>query len=308
MPAASRRDRQMSDSSSKPNASEMTAGLEAEGGEDAFKQEVENGMATSKQGTVSSENPPKQNAGSAKKTPKWGSAATEQAAAPVHNTNRWDTKTLVTMALFATVGVLLSYIEIPLFPPAPYLKFDPSFITAMVGAFLYGPVAGIIIGILQNVVHGLFSTGGGMFGALMNCAIAVAYVWPASLIYKRRKVLSRAVVGLVLGIVCGTLVAILMNMWITPLYTAGATTQMVIAMIVPVLIPFNLIKLAIDSVLTMLVYKPVSNMLKPAKERRGKGDASTIAAKDDTSVIAPKDDASVTVPTDDSTAPGPDEK
>lgn len=193
--------------------------------------------------------------------------------APSGNTNRWDTRTLVTMALFAALGVLLSYIEIPLFPPAPYLKFDPSFITAMVGAFLYGPLAGIVIGVIQNVVHGLFSTGGGFFGALMNCVIVVAYVWPAAIIYQRRKTMGRAIVGLVVGIVCGTAAAVLMNLWVTPLYTAGATTQLVIAMIVPILIPFNLIKLGIDSILAVLVYKPISNMVKPAKERRKQADA-----------------------------------
>jgi riboflavin transporter FmnP len=197
-------------------------------------------------------------------------------AATVRNTNRWDTKTLVTMALFSAVGVLLSYLEIPVFAPAPYLKFDPSFITAIVGGFLFGPTAGIVIGLVQNIVHGIFSTGGGFFGALMNCAIVIAYVWPASMIYKHRKTFGGALVGLVVGIVCGVVMALLMNIWVTPLYTSGVTTQVVIGMIVPVLLPFNLIKLGIDSVLTLLVYKPISNMVKPTKEHRSKKDVSHV--------------------------------
>jgi len=201
-------------------------------------------------------------------------SASSHAPAPA-NSNRWDTKTLVTMALFSAVGVLLSYIEIPVFAPAPYLKFDPSFITAMIGGFLYGPVAGIVIGLVQNIIHGVFSTGGGFFGALMNCAIVVAYVWPASMIYKHRRTFGTAIVALVAGIVCGVAVALLMNIWVTPLYTTGVSTQAVIVLIVPVLLPFNLIKMGIDSVLTLLVYKPISNMVTPRKERKTRRSASS---------------------------------
>ncbi|NTU89288.1 MAG: ECF transporter S component [Actinobacteria bacterium] len=189
---------------------------------------------------------------------------TPSSSTALKNTNKWDTRTLVTMALFAAIGILLSFVEIPLFPPAPFLKFDPSFVTAMVGGFIFGPLAGVIIGWVQALVHGILA--GNIWGAVVNCAIVLAYVVPTALIYRRKKTLATAIAGLVVGSILSIIVAVLMNLWITPIYM-GVPFETVVAMIVPILLPFNLIKVTLNSVLTALIYKPISNLVKPAKER-----------------------------------------
>ena len=62
-------------------------------------------------------------------------------ARSIQNTNRWDTRQLTAMSLLCAIGVLLSFIEFPLLPAAPFLKFDASIMPAMVCGFAYGPAA-----------------------------------------------------------------------------------------------------------------------------------------------------------------------
>lgn len=74
---------------------------------------------------------------------------------PTKNTNAWSTKQLVTMALMCAIGVLLSFIEFPLLPGVTWLKFDASNMPAMVSGFAFGPGAGVAVGILTAIIHGL---------------------------------------------------------------------------------------------------------------------------------------------------------
>ena len=85
---------------------------------------------------------------------------------PTKNTNAWSTKQLVTMALMCAIGVLLSFIEFPLLPGVTWLKFDASNMPAMVSGFAFGPGAGVAVGILTAIIHGLLMAD--FTGALMN--------------------------------------------------------------------------------------------------------------------------------------------
>ena len=64
--------------------------------------------------------------------------------------SRWSTRQLVTMALFCALATVLSFIEFPIFPAAPFLKYDASFVPIMVGGFAYGAGPGIIIGMVPS--------------------------------------------------------------------------------------------------------------------------------------------------------------
>ncbi len=183
---------------------------------------------------------------------------------PLSNTNKWDTRQLVTMALLCAIGVLLSFIEFPIFPAAPFLKYDASFVPAMVSGFAWGPVAGLAVGVLTAVIHGIMM--GDFFGALMNILVTIGYVLPAALIYKKRHTWSGAVIGLVVGVVFATAMAIVGNLIITPLYM-GVSLDVVIGMVLPILLPFNLLKAVLNSAITLIVYKAVSNLITPKKKQ-----------------------------------------
>lgn len=108
---------------------------------------------------------------------------------PTKNTNAWSTKQLVTMALMCAIGVLLSFIEFPLLPGVTWLKFDASNMPAMVSGFAFGPGAGVAVGILTAIIHGLLMAD--FTGALMNVLTVACFVLPAAIIYKKKAHLPR---------------------------------------------------------------------------------------------------------------------
>lgn len=182
----------------------------------------------------------------------------------IENTNAWSTKQLVTMALMCAISVLLSFVEFPIFPSAVWLKYDASFVPAMVCGFAYGPAAGLAVGAIAALLHGMLMAN--FAGAIMNILAIVGFVLPAALIYKRVHTFKGAAAGLIVGIIGALAMAIVGNLIITPNWL-GVPFEAVTAMILPILLPFNLLKGALNSVLTLLTYKAVSNLITPKKNQ-----------------------------------------
>lgn len=178
------------------------------------------------------------------------------------NTNKWDTRTLVTMALLAAIAILLSFIEFPLFAAAPFLKLDISFVPSAVVGFAYGPVAGVIVGIIVAVAHAMID--GNWVGAIMNTIMVLSFVLPASLVYKRNRTLKGAIIGLVLGLVVQCIVSVPANVLIDPLYGVDASIVLGLA---GWIVAFNVVKGIVNSVLTGVVYKSISNLITPKKNQ-----------------------------------------
>lgn len=171
----------------------------------------------------------------------------------------WSTKRIAITALFCAVAsVATLFVEFPLLPGVSFLKYDPSAIVALIAGFAFGPATGAVVSVIPYLPH--LATSGGIYGMVMAIIATITLVLPASLIYQRNTSMKGAVVGLIVGAICSLIATILANLFITPLYM-GAPREAVIAMIVPTLIPFNLIKLAINCVVCALIYKPVSKAL-----------------------------------------------
>lgn len=180
------------------------------------------------------------------------------------NTNKWDTRQLVTMALMCAIGVLLSFVEFPLLPGVTWLKYDASAMPAMVCGFAFGPAAGLAVGVVGAVIHGILMAD--FSGAIMNILVVTGFILPAALVYRRKRTFKSGVVGLVLSAVAATIMAIVGNLIITPMWL-GVPFDAVVAMILPILTPFNLIKAGINAVLTLIVYKSISNLITPKKKQ-----------------------------------------
>ena len=176
----------------------------------------------------------------------------------------WSTRQLVTMALLCAIAILLSFVEFPIFPAAPYLKYDASFVAVMVAGFAYGPAAGVAVGTVAWAIHGLMM--GDLPGTIMNIISMLGFLLPAAFIYKRNHTFKGAIIGLAVGIVCTIICALLGNLVITPWYT-GMPLQAIIDLILPVLLPFNALKAVLNAIITAAVYKGVSNLIKPVKEQ-----------------------------------------
>ena len=114
-----------------------------------------------------------------------------------------------------------------------------------------------------NDVHSTGAGGSGRWSTkriAVYALVALALSVPAALVYRKMHSRKGAVIGIVSGAILGVIAAILCNVVITPFY-AHMSMAKVVAMIVPILLPFNLMKFAIHGVVTFLIYKPISTLI-----------------------------------------------
>lgn len=184
--------------------------------------------------------------------------------APAGNSNRWETKQLVTMALMCAIAALLSFVEFPIFPAAPFLKYDASFVPAMVTGFAYGMGPGLVVGVLTAVIHALIS--GNWVGALMNIVMVCFFVIPGALVYKRMHTFTGGIIALVVSCVSALIGCCIANLTIGVAFWYGSL-DVILPLMIPAVLPFNAMKAVLNSVLTMIVYKSISNLITPAKDQ-----------------------------------------
>lgn len=184
--------------------------------------------------------------------------------AKLQNTNRWSTRQLVTMALMCAISALFSFVQIPLIPGVPFLTYDPSLMPAMVCGFSFGPSAGFVVGSLAAVIHGLIL--GEWVGSMMNIVATLCFVVPAALIYRHMHTFKGAIFGLAVGSLCAIGGAIAANLTIGVWFWYGSI-EAILPLALPALVPFNLVKTILNAVLTMVVYKAVSNLITPKKNQ-----------------------------------------
>lgn len=187
----------------------------------------------------------------------------QQSALSEQTTAYWSSQRIAIYALFGALSIALSFISIPVFPAAPYLKYDPSGVVILLVGFAYGPLAALIISFISVIPH-LFTNPIGAFIALM-CMLAFSV--PAAVIYKKMRTRAGAAVSMIVGAIAFIVTAMLLNLLLTPLYSAVSVAD-VAKMIVPILLPFNLIKATIHLALTIVCYKPVTALLKAFSKSR----------------------------------------
>ncbi len=174
-----------------------------------------------------------------------------------------STRTLTTLGMLAALAlVLVSIIHFPIIPAAPFLEYDPADIPIFVGAFLFGPAAGFALTVIVSVIQGLTvsAASGGVIGIFMHIFATGTYVLLAGTIYKKNRTRKGAVLAMAAGSLAMTAVMCLWNLIFTPLFL-GRELGEVAAMLIPAIIPFNLIKAGINSIVTYLVYKPVGDVI-----------------------------------------------
>ncbi len=178
------------------------------------------------------------------------------------NTNRWGTQQLVTMALLCAVSAIFMFVQIPIIPGITFLTYDPSLVPATVAGFAYGPGSGIAVSVLAVAIHALIT--GDWVGALMNIVAGVSFILPAALLHRRLRAGAGTVAGLALGVVLATAVSIASNLTIGVWFWYGSADA-IMPLIVPAVIPFNLAKALLNSVLTLAVFRAVAGFF-PAEK------------------------------------------
>ena len=178
------------------------------------------------------------------------------------NNKRFETKKLVLLAMFAAIAyIMVALIRIPVIL---FLNYEPKDVIITIAGFLLGPVCSIIISLVVSLIEMFTISGEGPIGALMNFLSTCSFACTAALIYKKDRTGKGALLGLLAGSVTMVATMLLWNWLITPLYMADTSRQDVAAMLVPVFLPFNLLKAGLNSALTMLLYKPLSQALRKA--------------------------------------------
>ena len=171
----------------------------------------------------------------------------------------WSTKRIAITALFCAASAICTlFIEFPIIPGVPFLKYDPSAIVALIAGFAFGPATGVVVSTVSYLPH--IATSSGIYGMIMAIIATLSLVLPASLVYRRNTTFKGALIGMAVGSVVCLACCIGANLIVTPIYM-GTPTEKVVEMIVPALLPFNLAKIAINCVVTALVYKPVTKAL-----------------------------------------------
>lgn len=173
---------------------------------------------------------------------------------------KMNTARLAKLALLAAIScVLMLLIRIP-FPPAPFLVYDPADIPIYITTFAFGPVSGLIVTVVVSFIQAFVLGGDGVYGFVMHVLATGLFAVVAGSMYRHKKSKKEAVVALIVGVIAMTAMMCVANYYITSMYM-GVDRSVVAAMLVPVIIPFNLLKGGINALVTFLVYKRISPFL-----------------------------------------------
>ena len=183
---------------------------------------------------------------------------------------------LVGTAMLAAVAFVLQFLEFPMPLSPSFAKVDLSDLPALIGAFAYGPLWGVVIEAVKNALH-LFQTQTGGIGELANFLMGAALVFPAGLIYQKHKSRKTALIGCTVGSLCMGVMAALANYFILlPMFEIFMPMDEMIeafAAVIPFIhskldvvllnaLPLNILKGLVVSLVTMLLYKRLSPILK----------------------------------------------
>ena len=169
------------------------------------------------------------------------------------------TKKLTTVAMLCAITyVVMAVGRIPI---VLFLKYDPSDVIVTLGGFIWGPMTSCIVSVVVAVIEMITVSETGILGCIMNIVQTLSFACTAAVIYKKKHTLSGAVIGLVSGWIISVFVMLLCNYLVTPLYM-GYSRDVVAEMLLPVFLPFNLLKGGLNASITFLLYKPVITALR----------------------------------------------
>ena len=174
-----------------------------------------------------------------------------------------NTKTITTLAMLSGIAYVVMLVSKLLPSVNGFLDFDFKDVVICIGGFTFGPVAAAIMSIVVAFVEMITISTTGLIGFIMNVLATCGFCCTATFIYKKRHTMVGAVLGLSMGVVVLTVVMLLWNYFLTPIYQ-GLPRDAVADMLVPIFLPFNLAKGGMNMAATLLLYKPVVTALRKA--------------------------------------------
>ncbi len=190
--------------------------------------------------------------------------------------SQYNVKTLASLAMLAAIAYVVMYLSKLLPQVMGFLQFDLKDTIICIGGFTFGPLAAAVVSITVALIEMFTVSDTGIIGFIMNVLATCSFCCTASFIYKKKHTMPGAVIGLAVATVVLTVVMLVWNYLITPLYMVGVTREYVASLLVPVFLPFNLIKGGMNMAAILLLYKPVvgalrkANLIPPSESKKGK--------------------------------------
>lgn len=171
-----------------------------------------------------------------------------------------DTRKITIISVLAAFSlVLMLLVRFPMF--LPFLIYEPGDIPILIISFLFGPGAAIGASFILSILMAVFTGLGGPFGAFMHFLATGVFAGLAGYFYQKNHNKMGAIKGLVIGSIAMTAVMAAANLIFNPIFY-GIPRQQVFNLMLPGILPFNLTKSVINSIITILVYKKLANFLK----------------------------------------------
>ena len=192
--------------------------------------------------------------------------------------SKLDVRKMTVTAMLSAIAFVLMFLDtaVPIMPS--FIKLDLSELPALIATFALGPVCGVIVCLIKNLLHLLITTTGGV-GELSNFILGAAFVLPAGLIYQHRKTKKNAIIGAIVGALAMAIISFPSNLFIVyPAYYNFMPKDVIIAAyqaLVPFAnidsiakclllfnVPFTFVKGIISAIITILIYQPLRPLLK----------------------------------------------
>lgn len=186
-------------------------------------------------------------------------------------------RNLVKVGILSAMSFILMFIQFPIPIAPPFMKVDLADVPALIGGFSMGPIYGVLVQLIKNLLN-LTKTSTGGVGEISNFIVGGLFVFISASIYQRKKTKRTATIALIAGMLIMTLTATISNAFVIfPLYgkimgigmdTFVQMTQKVnglvnsyFTLMIFAIVPFNLVKAIIEIFVTKLLYKRVSRIL-----------------------------------------------
>lgn len=190
-------------------------------------------------------------------------------------------RNMVKVGILAAMSFILMFVQFPIPVAPPFMKVDLADVPALIGGFSMGPIYGVLIQLIKNILN-LSKTSTYGVGEISNFVVGGLFVFVSSSIYKKNKTKKNATIAMICGMLIMTIAATLSNAFVIfPLYgkamgvdmnafvaIAHKTNSLVksyFTMMIFAIVPFNLIKGFIEILVTKLLYKHVSSILHDRK-------------------------------------------
>ena len=176
---------------------------------------------------------------------------------------RISARTVATVAMLCAIAFVAKLISNVIPTVSGFLSFDLKDVVIVIAGFMSGPLTAAVIAVIVSVIEMLTISSTGPIGLVMNVIASCSFACVAAGFYRRDRHMKSAVVGLVCGVLAMTALMLLWNYLITPIYMK-VPREVVVGMLLPVFLPFNVVKGGINATLAMLLYKPVVTALRHA--------------------------------------------